>query len=54
MRLIYQGTAILGFSIDETALMPVGMLLDLMTVHRQYTGQETRKRYMPTEYLANL
>jgi hypothetical protein len=39
-RLLYFGTTQLGFSIDETWLMPIGLLLDLMACHRQFLGIE--------------
>jgi hypothetical protein len=43
-RLIYWGTTQLGFSLDETWLLPFGLLLDLMTCHRQFLGMEKPKR----------
>jgi hypothetical protein len=39
-RLLYFGTTQLGFSADETWLMPIGLLLDLMACHRQFLGIE--------------
>ncbi len=43
-RLLYFGKVQLGFSIDETWLLPFGFLLDLMACHRQFLGMEDPKR----------
>jgi hypothetical protein len=44
IRLLYFGTTQLGFSADETWLMPLGLLLDLTACHRQFLGLEKPKR----------
>ena len=44
IRLIYYGTAQLGLSLDETMLMPLGLLLDLLECHKQYNGLAKPKR----------
>ncbi|HJI60724.1 MAG TPA: hypothetical protein OIM34_01905 [Ruminococcus bromii] len=37
-RLLYYGVVQLNLSIDETVLMPLGLLLDLLECHKQYNG----------------
>ncbi|GHU76982.1 hypothetical protein FACS1894188_10390 [Clostridia bacterium] len=44
IRLFYFGTSQLGFSEDETWLMPLGQLLDLMACHRQFLGIDKPKK----------
>jgi len=43
-RLLYYGISQLHLSIDETWLMPFGLLLDLWECHKQYTGAAKPKR----------
>jgi hypothetical protein len=41
---LYYGTVQLHFSQEETWLMPLGELLDLIACHRQFLGYEKPKR----------
>ncbi|MEG0911917.1 MAG: hypothetical protein RSC58_10360 [Ruthenibacterium sp.] len=43
-RLLYYGTVQLGFSQEETWLMPLGKLLDLWECHKQFLGLAKPKR----------
>jgi hypothetical protein len=43
-RLFYYGTVQLGFSQEETWLMPFGLLLDLWECHKQFLGLAKPKR----------
>jgi hypothetical protein len=42
--MLYFGKTQLGFSLDETWLLPLGLLLDLMACHRQFLGLEKARR----------
>jgi hypothetical protein len=50
-RLIYFGTTQLGFSMDETWLMPLGLLLDLVACHRQFLGIDKPARHLDLDDL---
>ncbi|MEG2842897.1 MAG: hypothetical protein RR900_05385 [Ruthenibacterium sp.] len=41
---MYYGTVQLGFSQEETWLMPLGKLLDLWECHKQFLGLAKPKR----------
>ena len=43
-RFIYFGKTQLGYSVEETWLMAIGHLLDLMAAHKQFLGIEKPKR----------
>ena len=43
-RLFYYGTAQLGFTPEETMLLPFGLLLDLWECHKQFLGLARPKR----------
>ena len=43
-RLFYYGTAQLGFTPEETMLLPFGLLLDLWECHKQFLGMAKPKR----------
>ena len=43
-RLFYYGTAQLGFTPEETMLLPFGLLLDLWECHKQFLGLAKPKR----------
>ena len=43
-RLLYYGTAQLHLSLDETLLLPFGLLMDLWECHRQFLGLAKPKR----------
>ncbi|MEG0091246.1 MAG: hypothetical protein RSA20_05465 [Oscillospiraceae bacterium] len=43
---MYYGTVQLGFSQQETQLMPLGTLLDLWECHKQFLGLAKPKREM--------
>ena len=44
VRLIYYGTVHLNRTEEETWLMPLGYLLDLVECHRQYHGMSKPKK----------
>lgn len=41
---MYYGTAQLHLSLDETMLLPFGLLMDLWECHRQFLGLAKPKR----------
>jgi hypothetical protein len=45
-RLIYHGTVHLNRTEEETMLMPIGYLLDLIECHKQYLGLVKPKQFL--------
>lgn len=43
-RLLYYGIAQLHLSVEETMLMPFGLLMDLWECHKQFLGMAKPKR----------
>lgn len=43
-RLLYYGIAQLHLSVEETMLMPFGLLMDLLECHKQFLGMAKPKR----------
>jgi len=43
-RFLYFGKVQLGFDIEEVWLTPFGLLLDMITCHKQFLGIEKPKR----------